>query len=127
MNEFTVSSRLIEVLAKTNNTLNEFAIQLELTSDFSKVERSMDCRFYQEKLILQMYVEATLKNNDAICFWIEMENKADKWEIEAIILFTDDLGQKSITNFPVAEAQTLNQLEYAFKTLSNQLLQHEIF
>lgn len=116
MTEFEISSKLMEIVAQSNQALITLFNELRTNPEIFDVQRGMDCRFYGEKLILEEFVEATLYDETSVCYWLEICKRESEWEVEASILLNRHSEQEIIKEFPIKSVKTLDELDLALKS-----------
>lgn len=126
MNEFQISTRFLNELARSSERLVAFAKQLSKERLVSDVIKGIDCRIYDGNTIYEQFVEAKLDNGSSICWWIDIGQRKEQWEIEGTVSLNAD-SSSIIRQTAHYHANTIDELSSALKaTLSSLLLVGDI-
>jgi hypothetical protein len=119
MNEFDLSVKFVEALAQTNQSFGNFSLELHSIPQVLSVNSGTEFRRYTEQLVIEIYIEAELDNDNCVCWWLEIAKKESEWEISSRILLNADSGQEILKEFPSLSAKTIAELESALKEQVN--------
>ncbi|MBW3538654.1 MAG: hypothetical protein KY476_00140 [Planctomycetes bacterium] len=119
------AEQMLHALAAANGRLIELAGELRRRSDVAEVSRRIDCRRYEQRTVVEGYVDAELVSGHAVSWWLEAGRRDDGWMIETAVLRTTAEGQETLIEFPVRSCETfaefLDQLDTATLELTGSL------
>lgn len=102
------TSKMLDIIGKCNSELIKLARKLREKPEVVQVKHSLECVSYDDKVLLEGYVDAELLSGKAIAWVLEMKWNEENWHIESSVLVNDEQGQDSILQFPDRIALSLD-------------------
>ena len=115
------TSKALILLAAFNERLVEHASALRARPEVAGVTRGMDARTYETGAVLEMYVDAELRNGRALSWWVDVYPEDEGWSVSARVLRIRDSDQEVVLSFADTDARDLDSLEEILKSTGEQL------
>ena len=104
------ASAMITVLAELNEQLIEHATTLRARPEVASVSRGMDARNYKSGTILELYVDAELRNGRTLTWWVDVRSDGDALSVSAAVDGIRASEQVVVLSFPTEIASSTDEL-----------------
>jgi len=102
--------RLLNEICEVNKVLLAMAQRLRAQPEISSVERGIDFRVYQGLPVMEVFVEAELRNNTNVGWWLELRWTEREWRIRYSVRAAHEQGEDAIQEFPDLVTNNLDGL-----------------
>ncbi|MBA3752750.1 MAG: hypothetical protein H0X01_01080, partial [Nitrospira sp.] len=103
-----------ERLKEHRDALRTLAHSMQVNPDVLTATSELALRAYLTGDIIEAYVDVELKNGEALTWWAEIFPKEDVWVMEVSLAVTDEDGQRTLKEYPVVEARSVDALASQF-------------
>lgn len=118
-----IGLKLLEVIGEYNNQLKNFDIQLTKRPEVLSTIIQIDCvKFPVTGALLSFYLDAELKNGNAISFFLGLDCNEEEWVVSTHISINDDKGYDLIKDFPERKTKIFSELLAHLASASSELL-----
>ena len=111
----------LEMIADCHAVLGELCQAVRRQPEVSSVEYAVEIRRYGDDPWFEGYVDAELKCDKSICWWLEMNWPSGQWEIGYSILITESQGQSVLKKFPTEVVTSFQDLPVTLLNCARQL------
>lgn len=99
------SSSTLKLLAVLSEQLVEHAAELRARPEVVHVARGVDVRMYESGPVLELYVDAELRNGRALTWWIDLHPEEASLVVSTRVLRMRDSDQEVVLSFSREDAQ----------------------
>lgn len=96
--------KMIDVLARINKLLAEFAVKLRGHPAVLSVQQAMHPRVYNDGARVECYVDAELRTGNAFGCWLEFKWDDGEWIIESSVRRNTQEGEDELIGLPTRYA-----------------------
>jgi hypothetical protein len=125
-NDSKLAIILLEALASFNSSLIDLAQSLQLKPEVIQVRNNLECRKYRTGTLIEGYVDAELRNDKSLCWWIDIRWNGE-WIIDARILLNDSEGQETIYKFQDRSTPNFDKFLTNLNDITQELVQFNAF
>ena len=115
------ASRLLERLARLTEMFRDIELAMRARSDVGEVTSSLDVRTYPNGTVVELFVEAALRPDVALVWWLDLWWRGGQWIAEAQVLRNELDGQVVVRQYDAVTAVSFEQVEPGLDRLGRAL------
>lgn len=118
----TAAKRVREVFANVNRKLRDHAVNLRHSSAATATKARLEIVSYAQGPVMEGYVEATLPNDDSVCWWLEVHWNSDSWVVEATLDRKSGDRQNTVKELPIEKVENFEEFLITIERVVDKLL-----
>lgn len=120
--EIVVASRLLTQIAGVNESFISLYLMLRSKPGVSGVTHGFEIRPCGAETLIEIFVEAETKNDQAYCWWLEVRFMDREWKIETSLLNTHEGKQSTIKRFTERSGTALDEFLMRVQDSSREIM-----
>ena len=114
-------SKVLILLAVLNERLVEHAVALRARPEVARVARGVDVRMYESGPVVELYVDAELRNGRALTWWVDLRPEKESLAVSTRVLRMRDSDQEVVLSFSREDAEDVASLAAILESTGDQV------
>ena len=114
--------KFLETVAINNKKFIKLAEHLRSQFNVLSVSQNINCQQFESSVVLELSVDAELRNGKAVCWWLELNWTNKQWVIDTCVLVNHNQGQDKLKDFPNKLPETFEEFIVEFNKSTDELI-----